>query len=46
MNFLYLCYSSYSSIHEFIMTQLNDRLLVGLLALLMVERSTDIEDWV
>ena len=46
MNFLYLWYSSYSSIHEFIMTQLNDQLLVGLLALLMVERSTDIEDWV
>ena len=34
------------SFHEFIMTQLNDQLLVGLLALLVVERGTGIEDWV
>ena len=32
------------SFHEFIMTQLNDQLLVGLLALLVVERGTGIED--
>ena len=30
--------------HEFIVTQLNEQLLVGLLALLMVERGTGIED--